>query len=269
MGTVGSPAGCSSSRSCCSRACPKPDSWPFLLSSSVIHIAYIYALVERVRPWRLLLAYPLAVAVVRSSPRSSAPCSSRTGCRGGAWLALLVVAVGPGVVGAAGRAAAEIAFALLTASMIGWYTVVDTAGSRHTDNGFAYAVVLVFVSGVAMSVVTLRGRGGDLVASLPEQWWRYVLSGACLTAAYGLVLIAVRHAPVGYVARCRESSVVIGALLGWLLLKEPLGRRRLRSSIVGRGRARRPRDLPLTRAVRRASGSRRRRGARRGRPRPR
>ena len=59
-----------------------------------------------------------------------------------------------------------------------------------------------------------------------------MLSGACLTAAYGLVLIAVRHAPVGYVAALRESSVVIGALLGWLLLKEPLGRRRLRSSIV-------------------------------------
>ena len=117
--------------------------------------------------------------------------------------------------------------------MIGWYTVVDTAGSRRTDDGFAYAVVLVFVSGIAMSVVALaRGRGPDLVATLPAQWWRYLMSGACLTAAYGLVLIAVQHAPVGYVATLRESSVVIGALLGWLLLKEPLGGRRLRSSII-------------------------------------
>ncbi len=42
----------------------------------------------------------------------------------------------------------------------------------------------------------------------------------------------MKHAPVGYVATLRESSVVIGALMGWLLLHEPLGRHRLMSSAV-------------------------------------
>jgi drug/metabolite transporter (DMT)-like permease len=212
---------------------PEADSWPFLLSSSLIHIAYIYALVSAYHHGDFSLAYPLArgggalVAALLGAVFLSDALPL------GAWLALFVVAVGLASLVRPGAPPAEIGYALLTALMIGWYTVVDTAGSRHTDDGFAYAVVLVFVSGVAMSVVALaRGRGGDLVASLPEQWWRYVLSGACLTAAYGLVLIAVRHAPVGYVAALRESSVVIGALLGWLLLKESLGRRRLRSSIV-------------------------------------
>ena len=39
-----------------------------------------------------------------------------------------------------------------------------------------------------------------------------------------MVLVAVRCAPVGYVTMLRESSVVIGPLLGWLVLHEPLGR---------------------------------------------
>ena len=50
--------------------------------------------------------------------------------------------------------------------------------------------------------------------------------GPATTAAYSLVLVAVRYAPVGYVATLRESSVLIAALLGWLVLHETLGRRR-------------------------------------------
>ena len=40
------------------------------------------------------------------------------------------------------------------------------------------------------------------------------------------------RAPVGYVAMLRESSVVVGAAMGWLVLREPLGGRRLVSSAV-------------------------------------
>lgn len=59
-----------------------------------------------------------------------------------------------------------------------------------------------------------------------------VVSGIFLTLAYALVLIAVRFAPVGYVATLRESSVVLGAVLGWLVLGEAMGRRRTISAVV-------------------------------------
>ena len=47
-----------------------------------------------------------------------------------------------------------------------------------------------------------------------------------------MVLVAVRRAPVGYVTMLRESSVVLGALIGWLVLAEPMGSRRVVSSAV-------------------------------------
>ena len=50
--------------------------------------------------------------------------------------------------------------------------------------------------------------------------------------AYSMVLAGVRLAPVGYVASLRESSVVLGAAAGWLLLHERLGRARLASALV-------------------------------------
>ena len=62
-----------------------------------------------------------------------------------------------------------------------------------------------------------RGQGPELVGALPQHWIRWTLGGIGLTAAYTMVMVAVRLAPVGYVTMLRESSVVIGALLGWLV----------------------------------------------------
>ena len=48
-----------------------------------------------------------------------------------------------------------------------------------------------------------------------------------------MVLAAVRSAPVGYVAAIRESSVVLGAIAGWLLLGEGAGdHREIRRRVI-------------------------------------
>ena len=212
---------------------PERNAWPYLAASALVHVVYVYALVAAYTHGDFSLAYPLArwrcargrrargmVAGRRRAPVRRVDRAARRGRR-------------PGVARTPGRPARGVGFALLTAAMIGTYTVIDTAGARRTDNGFAYGCALVLCSGVTVSFAALaRGRGPALVASIPTNWRTYVGAGFCLTAAYSLVMVAVRHAPVGYVATLRESSVVIGALMGWLLLHEPLGRRRLVSSVV-------------------------------------
>jgi drug/metabolite transporter (DMT)-like permease len=50
--------------------------------------------------------------------------------------------------------------------------------------------------------------------------------------AYVLVLQALTLAPVAVVAPVRESSIVVGALLSWLVLREPHPARRLLGSVV-------------------------------------
>jgi drug/metabolite transporter (DMT)-like permease len=67
---------------------------------------------------------------------------------------------------------------------------------------------------------------------VPREWRRYVAGGVLSTVAYCMVLVAGRRAPVGYVAALRESSVVLGALGGWLLLHERMGRARVASAVV-------------------------------------
>ena len=88
------------------------------------------------------------------------------------------------------------------------------------------SAVTLSIAGVA------RGRGRDLVRTVPTAWPRYALAGVCMAGAYSIVLVAVRLAPVGYVATLRESSVGLGAVIGWLVLGERLGRRRTVSSAI-------------------------------------
>ena len=50
--------------------------------------------------------------------------------------------------------------------------------------------------------------------------------------AYIFVLRAMQEAPVALVAAARESSIVVGALFGWLVLKEARPMHRLVGSLV-------------------------------------
>lgn len=212
---------------------PTLDAWPFLAASATIHLLYVYGLVNAYHHGDFSLAYPLARgggALVAAL--LGAAVLGDTLPLGG-WIALTVVAIGLASLVRPGAPRAEIGYALLTAAVIGTYTVVDTAGSRHTTDGFAYGIVLTACTGLVLTAAAVaRGRGRDIVRSARTGWRRHLVSGLCLATAYSLVLVAVRFAPVGYVATLRESSVVIGALLGWVVLHERLGGRRLVSSVV-------------------------------------
>ena len=53
-----------------------------------------------------------------------------------------------------------------------------------------------------------------------------------VAASYALILVAVRRAPVGYVATLRESSVLIAAFLGQRYLDEHRVRQRTIAAAV-------------------------------------
>jgi uncharacterized membrane protein len=212
---------------------PDAAAWPFLVTSSIVHIAYVYALVAAYHHGDFSLAYPLARGGGALTAALLGAIVLGDDLRVGAWLALAIVAVGLASLVRPDAPRGERGYAIATALVIGTYTVIDAAGARHTDDGFAYAVVLTLATAVGLSIVgTARGRLTALRVSVRASPSRYAISGLCLTAAYGLVLVAVRFAPVGYVATLRESSVVFGGAAGWLWLRERLGGRRLVSSCV-------------------------------------
>jgi len=212
---------------------PERDALPWLCLSAFVHVGYVYALVAAYHHGDFSLAYPIARGGGALAAAVAGGLLLGDDLPAGAWAALVVVAFALSTLVPRGAPAVEFAYALATAGLIATYTVVDTVGARRTANGFAYGVALTLATGVTLSVAGIaRGRGPAFARTIAAGWRRYALSGLCLTGAYGIVLVAVRLAPVGYVATLRESSVVIGALIGWLLLGEALGGRRTLSSVV-------------------------------------
>jgi drug/metabolite transporter (DMT)-like permease len=212
---------------------PAAAAWPYLGVSAVVHVFYVGALVAAYEHGDFSLAYPLARGGGALTAAVLGVIVLGDGLGVGGWIALLVVTIGLASFIRPGTPRNEVVYALLTAVMIGTYTVIDTAGSRRTTDGFAYGIALTGTAGLVLSVIGVaRGRGPAFVASVRTSWPRHLASGICLATAYSIVLVAVRYASVGYVATLRESSVVLGAALGWLLLKERLGGRRLVSAVV-------------------------------------
>lgn len=212
---------------------PDRAAWPYLAVSCVLELLYITGLARAYTHGDFSLAYPLA--------RGSGALLAAVGgvaflddrLHAVAWFGAAVVAVG--LVSLVGRGAgrASLAWALATGLVIATFSLVDAAGVRHAGSGISYGLALQTFSAIPISASgLLRRRGPALVALLRASLWRYVLAGALVTAAYTMVLVAFTKAPVGYVSILRESSVVLGALMGWLWLREPLGSRRLACSAV-------------------------------------
>ena len=205
---------------------------PQLVCSAFVNVLYIRALVAAYRHGDFSMAYPLArgsgalLAALGGAVLYSDHLTPL------AWCGIGVIAIG--LVVLVDRAASGLALAAAAATglLIATYTLIDASGARASD-GFSYGVSLTFLAGVFMTVDGLaRGQVPALIEHVRTEPWRVVISGLCLTLAYSLVMVAVRHAPVGYVATLRESSVVIGAAAGWFLLGERLGGRRLVASLI-------------------------------------
>jgi drug/metabolite transporter (DMT)-like permease len=215
---------------------PEAKAWPFLAISSVVHVLYTLALVRAYHHGDFSFAYPLARGggallaaiggVVFLGDVLSAP----------AWLAIAIVVGGLASLVQPHVTRLALLWAGLTAATIGVYTTLDAAGARRSSSGLGYGIVLVLGAGIALSVwLLVAGHASEIGPALRVDWRRYLAGGVCSTLAYSMVLIGVRLAPVGYVAALRESSVVLGAAAGWLLLHERLGRARVASSAVVAG----------------------------------
>ena len=122
--------------------------------------------------------------------------------------------------------------ALIVASLIGVYTVIDSKGSRSTV-GSAYAMAIFVTGGIGTTIQGLYRRNWvAMKASISPMWRQYFLTGLASLVTYWMVLLAVRRAPVGYVTALRESSVVFATFIGWKVLKEDSGLRRILSSLL-------------------------------------
>jgi drug/metabolite transporter (DMT)-like permease len=215
---------------------PGWDVLPYLAASALIHVVYVEGLVAAYVHGDFSLTYPLARGGGAVLAALGSVVLLDDELAAAAWVAIAIAAGGLFAMSSTADVANEsraLAYAAITALAIGAYTLVDSDGSRSVESGVSYGLATAVGAATATTVNNLlrpsrRARAGVL----RRDWKRNLVGGAATLVAYTMVLVAVREAPVGYVTMLRESSVVIGPILGWLILREPLGRRRIVPSAI-------------------------------------
>jgi drug/metabolite transporter (DMT)-like permease len=217
---------------------PAAISWPWLIASVIIHLVYFAALIEAYRTGDLGQVYPIA--------RGAAPLMTATATTFfiGEKLSLIgwagIVTLVAGVFLMSMRGGRELAkidrravgYALLTALTICTYSVVDGIGARLNPDPNAYSLTLFVGIALVMMPYALY-RGGFGVFKVMWTYWRRGFAGGALQViSYGTVLWAMTLAPIAIIATLRETSVLFGALIAVVVLKEPLRMTRIGAAVL-------------------------------------
>jgi len=207
---------------------PASAAWPWLIASVIVHLCYFASLIESYRTGDLGQVYPIArgSAPLMTAAATTVFVGEKLSLIG--WTGILSLVAGVLLLSArGGRELAEvdrraIGFALFTALTICAYSVVDGIGARLSANPNAYSVWLFIGIAFVMLPYAIYRDGPDVIPAMRRFWRRGLAGGALQLLSYGIAIWAMTAAPIAIVATLRETSVLFGAVIAVVVLKEPL-----------------------------------------------
>lgn len=123
---------------------------------------------------------------------------------------------------------AALGLAVLTGIFVALYTTYDAYGIRATPSPFTFLAWFFMIDGVVFPFLAARRWGKMAIPpALGPLMTRGVFGGIVAFMSFGAIMMATRLDKVGEAAVLRETSTVFAALIGWLVLKETVGPRRI------------------------------------------
>jgi drug/metabolite transporter (DMT)-like permease len=121
-----------------------------------------------------------------------------------------------------------LSWALLCGVLVAVYTTYDAYGIRQSADPFTFLAWFFFLSSLDMPVLAvLRHRAMPTRIDMKPLMWRGFAGAVIAWISFGGVMMATRLDKVGEAAVLRETSTVFAALIGWFILGEKVGPRRL------------------------------------------
>jgi drug/metabolite transporter (DMT)-like permease len=216
---------------------PEPHMWPIFVGVLVIHTAYKLLQAMAYSRGAFTVVYPVV--------RGTGPLSTVIGAYllfGETFTPVQWAGVGVLLAGIYGLAIYNLRYltdardtlvpalvlAVLTGLFVALYTTYDAYGIRATANPFTFIFWFFFIDGWVMPVLAaLRWRSMTHRPTMAPLALRGVAGAFIAFGSFGSVMMATRLDKVGEAAVLRETSTVFAALIGWLILKETVGPRRI------------------------------------------
>jgi len=121
-----------------------------------------------------------------------------------------------------------LGLAVATGLFVALYTTYDAYGIRASADPFTFLAWFFFLDGMSiLPVAGLRWRNMVARPAIGPLALRGVAGGLVAFFSFGSIMLATRLDKVGEAAVLRETSTVFAALIGWLVLKETVGPRRI------------------------------------------
>ncbi len=124
---------------------------------------------------------------------------------------------------------AALLLAVLTGLVVATYTTYDAYGIRASTDPFTFLAWFFMIDGLFTmpTIAVFHWRAMAVRPALRPLMWRGLIGGIIAIASFGGIILATRLDNVGQAAVLRETSTVFAALIGWVMLKERVGPRRL------------------------------------------
>ena len=217
---------------------PAAAAWPWVIASVVIHLGYFIGLIGAYQAGDMGQVYPIArgAAPLMTATVTTTWLGEPLGLVG--WAGLLLLVGGVFLLSLRGGSALErlnrhaVGFALFTAVTVCAYSVVDGIGARASLNASGYSVALFAGIAVVMTAYAVLRRGTKVFDAMAPLWAKGAIGGSLQLGSYWVAIWAMTLAPIAVVAALRETSVLFGALIAIVVLKEPLRASRVVAAVM-------------------------------------
>ncbi len=203
---------------------PQPTlaSVPFLATSCALQVVYTVLVAKTYQISDMSQTYPLMRGTAPLLVALVSVLILGDSLSGVAWGGIAVICLS--ILGMAfnGRSQSRkgIWLALLNSIFIAGYTLVDGTGVRLAGSALGYTLWTFFLNGFCLLLWAMVARRQEVTRYLLANWKKGIPGGIGTMGSYGLALWAMTQAPLAVVAALRETSILFGALIAFVLLKE-------------------------------------------------
>ena len=216
---------------------PEPHMWPIFAGAFIIHLIYKILQAKAYTKGAFTVVYPVVRGMGPLFTVIGAYMIFGESFNAIQWFGVLLLLCG--IFGLAvynyiflttNRDTLGIALflAMATGLFVAFYTTFDAFGIRATADPFTFLAWFFLIDGIVMPPVAyLRWKNMKHRPAVGPLMLRGYIGGLVAFASFGSIMLATRLDKVGEAAVMRETSTVFAALIGWLVLKETVGPRRI------------------------------------------
>lgn len=212
---------------------PSPESWKWLALGALAHYGYYALIIRSYDIGDLSVVYPLARGAVPVLTTITALLAIGETMGLGQVLAVALMSLGVMALSfGAGGSRQAVGFALAISVATTGYSFFGGVGVREAGTVLGFLACMQVLNAAGLVGYVALFRRGDLLPFVRRHGWTALLAGVISALGFLAFLAAANRLPLGPVTALRETSVIFGALIGTLVLREGFGLRRIAAATL-------------------------------------